>query len=354
MPDLQRTKALRDNWLGKRDGTVFVEMQGFYRIVTGVVTSSENTFNLIIDTGSSYTWVGAREENEYMEGYASHPTSQIVNIHYGGGMVHLRAITYRDLLVLDDLAIHSQEIGIPIELVGFPPGLDGILGLGPSRLNDGIAEDGSTIPTVVENLFNQGIISYAAFGIYFVPRNVQNIGGTGLLSFGTIDTSVLTSGMEYVPVTQSFPANEFWGVDASISYENTPILLPTSGILDSGSCRILVVDNAFKAYQSATGAVIDSFDSNRRLIITQDQYDNLQTLSVLIGNQSYDLSPNAQIYPRTSSDQHIFLVVQKLTATGGLGFKLGSPFFERYYIVFNSTSLEIGFASHIHTQSTSN
>ncbi|KAG6329081.1 hypothetical protein ID866_10009 [Astraeus odoratus] len=323
--DPKCAKVQYNNQLRKRDGSVFVRTEGYYHIAT-VVTSSSNSFNLIVDTGSSYTWVGANVENLYVAGYGSHPTPQFVNIKYGGGMVHLRANTYRDIIVLDGWTINPQEIGIPTQLSGFPPDIDGILGLGPSGLSADYTEDGSIIPTVVDNLYSQGTISSAALGVYFVPRNVENVGGGGLLSFGSIDTSVLTSDVRYVPITQSPPASTFWGVDGSVAYDNMPILGPASGILDSGSRRILITRDAFINYQSATSAVIDSSDRNRRLTITQSQYGSLQTLSILIGDQSYDLSPNAQIYPRSSSDQRIFLVVQMLSSSPGIAFKLGSPF----------------------------
>ncbi|KAG6328446.1 hypothetical protein ID866_10643, partial [Astraeus odoratus] len=270
------------NRLGKRDGTVYVQKRGQYYITT-VVTSSSSTFDILVDTGSSYTWVGGREGNPYVEGYASHPTPQFVDAYYAGGLVHLRANTYRDLVVLDGLTVNPQEIGVAVELSGFPARLDGVLGLGPARLNTKITEDGTVIPTVVDNLHGQGTISSPVLGVYLVPVNEANVGGGGLLSFGSVDTSVLTSDVRYVPVTQTYPASEFWGVDASILYGNEQILSPTSGILDTGAVRIFVsgashviLIDAFMTYQATTGAVVDFFDNNRRLTITQDQYNNLQ------------------------------------------------------------------------------
>ncbi|KAG6328191.1 hypothetical protein ID866_10898 [Astraeus odoratus] len=349
-------KPLYHHQLGKQDGTVFVQQKGHYYFVT-VATSSSSTFDLLLDTGSAYTWVGARQENQYVEGYASYRTPQIIDTDYAGGVlpIHLRANTYCDILVLGDLTANPQEIGIPIELSRFPAGLDGVLALGPSVLNTDLGRDGYIIPTVVENLYSQGAISSPVLGVYFVPQNVAiTAGSAGQLSFGSIDTSVLTTGVKYVPVSKTFPANEFWGVDASIVYGKKPILGPSSGFLDTGTRRISVTSDAFTAYRFATGAVVDILDRNKRLTITQDQYNNLQTLSILIGDQSYDLSPNAQIYPRSSPDGRIFLVVKSINADIGLGFILGSTFFQRYYVVFNSSSSEIGFASHLYTQSTGN
>ncbi|KAG6332611.1 hypothetical protein ID866_6479 [Astraeus odoratus] len=108
------------------------------------------------------------------------------------------------------------------------------------------------------------------------------------------------------------------------------------------------------AYKTATGATIDVFDHNQQLSISENQYNNLQILSILIGDQSYDLSPNAQIYPRASPNEQIFLVINSIDLASEVDFRLGYTFIQRYYVVFNSSSSQIGFASHLHTDSTTN
>ena len=81
--------------------------------------------------------------------------------------------------------------------------------------------------------------------------------------------------------------------------------------------------DAFKRYEIATGATID--DSTGLLTITQDQYANLQILSFQIGSNVYDLSPNAQIWPRSlniaigGSSSKIYLVVNDIGNITGSG-----------------------------------
>ncbi|KAG6325870.1 hypothetical protein ID866_13219 [Astraeus odoratus] len=211
-----------------------------------------------------------------------------------------------------------------------------------------MSSDGKLIPTVLDNLYSQGIISSPLLGVYFMPKNV---GTSGLLSFGDVRRTVLTSDVRYVPVTTTSPANNGWGVDATIVYgSNMPILSFGSGILDTGSDRISISRDAFQAYMFATRASL----RDRRLYLTEPLYNELQPLSILIGGQSYKLSPNAQIRARSSSDSPIILVVQNRGPGPGIDFSLGAPFFQRYYVVFNSESNEVGFASHIHTDSTTN
>ncbi|KAG6331784.1 hypothetical protein ID866_7303 [Astraeus odoratus] len=286
-----------------------------------IVTSSSNAFKLIVDTASSYTWVGARSSNPYLEGLNSRATGVPAKNDYAGGLVTFQGQTYNDTIALGDLIIDNQGIGVPTEVRGFPAGPDGILGLGPTGLTTGISADGNLIPTVIDNLYSEGTISSPFLGVYFVPNNV---GGSGLLSFGQVDESVLTSDVNYVPVTTISPASSYWGVDTTIMYGvNVPILRFGSGILDTGSNRITLASASFYAYASATGGFVHP---SGQIGLTQNQYNNLQTLHFFIGGQYYHLSPNAQIYPRSSPNNLITLVVQPATPDFPLAFILGIPF----------------------------
>ncbi|KAG6333805.1 hypothetical protein ID866_5283 [Astraeus odoratus] len=350
IPHQSHAEALYNNTLLKRDDVFYVEKKGDYYMAR-VVTSSAYTYSLIVDTGSSYTWVGAMESNPYVAGQDSMETPQIVNVKYNGGQIKLIAKTWRDRLALDALTINAQQLGVPTRLTGFRAGIDGILGLGPTGLTTGITSDRATIPTVVDNLYSEGTISDRVVGVYFVPVNVA---GGGFLTFGRVDGIPLTSDVKYVPVTQSSFVRKFWGIDASFAYDSKPIGGPTSGVLDTGGALIYLPGDAFTAYRLAIGAALDFFNPNSLLVITEDQYNDLQTLSIVIGDQSYDLSPNAQIYPRSSPNDPTVLAIHSMDVDSRIGFVLGHPFFQRYYVVFNSRNSQIGFASHKYTYSTTN
>ncbi|KAG6328500.1 hypothetical protein ID866_10589, partial [Astraeus odoratus] len=328
---------------------------------------SASTFKVAVDTGSAYTWVGAQQHNPYVLGFASVATGVIANMEYDDNRITFRGETYNDTIGLGALLVHQQGIGVPTVVRNFPAGIDGVLGLGPTRLTTGVGSDGRLIPTILDNLYSQGVISSPLLGVYFMPENVDN---SGLLSFGHIQETVLTSAVSYVPATNTFPARYFWGIDASITYGgNVPILESASGYLDTGEPMINIASDAFHVYMQATGGVLHS---SGMLFIEQDRYDGLQTLSILIGDHSYDLSPNAQILPRSSSNSAICLIVRSSGSGSNIGFILGIPFLyvfshffrrlvlspclysQRYYVAFNSASNEIGFASHIHTNSITN
>jgi pepsin A len=81
--------------------------------------------------------------------------------------------------------------------------------------------------------------------------------------------------------------------------------------------------DAFSMYQTATGAVMD--ETTGLLMITSSQYAELQTLTFKIGGKAYDLTPNAQIWPRSlnadigGSSSSIYLIVADIGSDSGSG-----------------------------------
>ena len=146
-----------------------------------------------------------------------------------------------------------------------------------------------------------------------------------------------------------------------------------------GTTLILIATDAFEKYQSATGA---TFDSNVGLLrVTSAQYAKLKNLSFDIGgvcillwsfnpellihvfcfNQTtFDLIPNAQIWPRNLNSQlggtagDIYLVVGDLgnPSGSGLDFINGQSFLERFYSVFDTANQRVGLATTSFTTAT--
>lgn len=89
--------------------------------------------------------------------------------------------------------------------------------------------------------------------------------------------------------------------------------------------------DAFDSYTTATGGGMDP--ATGMLSITQEQYKNLQPLTFHIGSETYNFSPNAQIWPRSlnkaisGKDDQIYLVVNDMgDSFPGLDFILGYTF----------------------------
>jgi cathepsin E len=139
-------------------------------------------------------------------------------------------------------------------------------------------------------------------------------------------------------------------MDTSISYGTggTSILPVTAGIIDSGTSLILLATDAYTAYKQATGAIEDA--NTGLLTITSDQFGALQSLFFTIYSETFEITANAQIFPRSLNSQiggdsgKIYLIIGNLgSPTGsGMDFILGKAFLERFYVVFDTANAQIG------------
>ena len=107
-----------------------------------------------------------------------------------------------------DLVVENQYITVASSSSGLCD-IDGVLGLGPDDLTVGTLTNTpmGTIPTIVDNLYAQGTIPEEVVGVYFIPSSASS---TGELTFGGYDSTVITSSVNYVPLTTTSPASEYW------------------------------------------------------------------------------------------------------------------------------------------------
>ena len=117
--------------------------------------------------------------------------------------------------------------------------------------------------------------------------------------------------------------------------------------------------DAYSQYAKATGGVLDN--STHLLRITKAQYQNLQSLYFDIGGETFELTPNAQIWHRAHNsaikgeEDSIYLAIQNIgNLFPGLDFICGMAFLERFYSVFDSGNHRIGLARTPFTNATIN
>lgn len=134
----------------------------------------------------------------------------------------------------------------------------------------------------------------------------------------------ITGEVNFVPITSTTPASAYWGIDQSLTYgKSTTVLSGSAGIVDTGTTLLLLATDAFEAYQRATGATLD--DATGLLALSAAQYSKLQSLFFTVGGVTYELTPNAQIWPRAlnatigGEEGHIYLVVADLGSPSGQG-----------------------------------
>ncbi|KAJ8487063.1 hypothetical protein ONZ45_g14467 [Pleurotus djamor] len=314
------------------------------------VGNPSRTFDLLIDTGSSNTWV---KGERYVRSTTSRKTNDTVAVRYGSG--YFSGDEFIDRVSFGNgLDIPQQSIGVAKRSDGLS-GFDGILGIGPVQLTYAtlFPHNTSLIPTVTDNLFSNGVIPQNLIGIYFKPTT------TVADMDGGIDGSKTTGPVHFTNITSERPSSSFWGVNQSIRYgSDTTILSSGAGIVDTGTTLILIASDAFKRYTEAIGAALD--DKTGLLRITSTQFAKICSLFFIIDGISYELTPNAQIWPRAlntaigGDPDHIYLIVADLGSLSGIDFINGYTFLQRYYTVYDTTNRRVGFATTPNTFATSN
>lgn len=280
------------------------------------IGSPPTTYTLLIDTGSSNTWVGANANRTYQQTSSSHATGNKVSVTYGTGgfsgyecgycifscrtcISNLYCTDLDTVTLSPGLTITNQSIGAADTASGFDEGIDGILGIGTIHLTDNTVDNTDSVPTVSDNLKSQNTISTEVIGISYNPTTDYPV-TNGELTFGDVDTSKFTGPITYTPITTTKPAGYYWGIDQTVNYGNVPILPSTAGIVDTGTTLTLLASNAFIEYQTLTGGVMD--DNTGLLKINNDQYEKLQDLNFVVGGTTFGLTPNAQIWPRSLNE----------------------------------------------------
>jgi len=313
-------------------------------------------YDLLIDTGSSNTWVGA--EKAYKPSSTSTDTRKTVQVSYGSG--NFTGKEYIDQVSFNDtLVIEKQSIGVASSATGFND-VDGILGIGPVDLTSGTIGGTDLVPTVTDNLLTQKTITTESIGISYVPTTSSTAMANGELTFGDVDSSKFTGEITYVPITSKTPANKYWGIDQSVSYGGKDILTTTAGIVDTGTTLLLLATSAFKAYQEATGATLDQ--ATGLLTVTDEQLAQMESLIFKIGDTTFEFTANAQIWPRNlnsslgGAEGKIYLIAADIGSDlgAGLDFIDGFCFLQRFYSVYDTTNSQVGLATTEFTTATTN
>ncbi|KAI8369709.1 aspartic peptidase domain-containing protein [Blakeslea trispora] len=136
-------------------------------------------FTLLLDTGSSGTWVPIHGCGRYC-GYPENtfnpnnsstftPSNLLFNIRYGEGFS--RGFYGKDTMTINGASVPKVNFALSDYNDGelTADGADGILGIGPDALSVYNNPDKTVIPTVVTTMFEQNIIDHNVFSVYFQP-----------------------------------------------------------------------------------------------------------------------------------------------------------------------------------------
>ncbi|KIK69779.1 hypothetical protein GYMLUDRAFT_79850 [Collybiopsis luxurians FD-317 M1] len=338
---------------------------------TMLCTIAGNDCTLLIDTGSSNTWTGADKKFEPADSTCQ-STRKSVKVSYGSGS--FSGTEYTGAIVLggkgSSLTIKNQSFAVATEAQGFN-GVDGILGIGPVDLTATTVDGESSIPTITDNAYKQGLISTEMIGISYCPTQDNGDMANGSIMFGEVDESKIISKVTFVPITTANPARKYWGIDQEITYGSSKqmILKQTAGIVDTGTTLIMLAADGFQNYQNLTGATMDQ--TTGLLKLTAEQFKNLQSMYFNVGGvckvfcsgtnplsysvplqTMFELTPNAQIWPRSlnaalgGDADSIYTVFASMGEMSGVGldFINGFTFLQRFYSCYDVSGGRVGLA----------
>lgn len=210
--------------------------------------------------------------------------------------------------------------------------------MGPADLTQGTLSPGrhTEIPTVPDNLFFTGNVESASFTI-----------SEGIITFGSLRMD--KSNVIYATITQAEPAASFWGIDASLTYDNTRIIQETSGIIDFGTTTIMLETLAFRNSLELTGATTDEATGLPSL----DSCDSLSPIVLAFGGKSLDIPIQNYRWPADGNIviggklNKCYLAVGDIgTSRGdGLDFVIGYNTLKHLTVVFDKENSRVGIGS---------
>ncbi|KAF7981762.1 hypothetical protein HWV62_31825 [Athelia sp. TMB] len=332
-----QARLAKFNGAAASSGTVINEVDSY---IAQVAVGSQ-TFDLIVDTGSSNTWVGA--DTKFSKGSTGVSTGKSVSVSYGSGS--FSGTEYTDSVSFAGLTVAKQSIGVASSSTGFD-GVDGILGVGPVDLTEDTVSGASTVPTFLDNLYSQGSISTEVLGVSFAPESgSDDDDANGELTLGGTDASKYTGSITYAAKSTSSSVGPYWGVSVSaITYGSTS-LGSGSGIVDTGTTLIYIPSSAYSKFLSASGGKTDSSTGLAKFTTKPTG-----TFSFTIGGTTFPLTPAQYLIP---SAQYANFGISGSAyyswindgGSSGVDFIIGQKFLENYYSVFDTTNSRIGFAT---------
>lgn len=334
--ELLRTELARIQ--GKRAGSAPAINEDVSYVVQ--MTVGNQDFDLIVDTGSSNTWIGA--DKKYTPSSTSNKTEGQVSVQYGSGS--FSGTEYTDKVSLASLTV-TQSIGVASSATGFR-NVDGILGLGPVGLTDGTVSNETEIPTFLNNLHSAGHISDEVLGVYFTPLHGNNTKeGGGQLTFGGTDPTKYFGTIAYSPLSTQPSFSNYWSISLSnFTYGGKRLNGVSSAIVDTGTTLIYIPNTAYTAFLAASNGTTDQTTG-----MVAFSKPPTESFTISIGGVPLPLTPAQYLVPQAQYKEFglaggIYYAWIGNGGQGGINFIIGQKFLEQYYSVYDTTNQQIGFA----------
>jgi len=312
------------------------------------IGSQKTKFNLVLDTGSSNVWipdVAVPEAKNALNCSESETCkmdiSHVISLRYAVGLAAGYQITDQlDLggLVLSDFPIILAFIVRSIELTNY----DGILGLALGRYKP-------EIPTVLERLKEDGLISVGTFSMYL--GNDPEAWGkqTGELIFGGYDPKYALSEFQFVNVRKE-TETMYWSTDLmGLGYGsevNVSSITNAPVIFDSGTSLLTLPGDFIKGIieHAKKEGVSCAFDRDEELYKCDCKAkEKMEELVFYFDNVTLSIPPTSYIY---EEEGNCYLSMQVLEGQLKLDnpIVLGDVFLKNFYTMYNADNYTVGFA----------
>jgi len=334
--DIARVKAYNNvtNSDAKKSGTI----NNLDVTYVARIKICSKTYSLIVDTGSSNLWAGARNPVPPTCGTTK---NHAFSVTYGSGSVS--GTEYTGPVSFAGLTVKHQSFGSAFSSNGFN-GVDGIVGFGPVDLTEHTVEKQTTVPTFLHNLASQYNFP-EVLGVYFHPLHGSDTDeANGELTLGGVDHSKFNGPISYVPLTTVLPYSNYWGINVhSIKYSGSTLGTGLAAIVDTGTTLILFPLTPYEAFLSATGGTPD-------LGLTRFASRPTGKVVFTLGGSRFTLTPTQYLVPRGQYSYYGLapgFFYSWISTTGGdsdLAFIIGQKFLENYYSVYDKPGHRVGFA----------
>ncbi|KAI8063317.1 aspartic peptidase domain-containing protein [Gongronella butleri] len=316
-------------------------------------------FTLLVDTGSSTTWVPAygcdRECGYPMHSYMAtnsssfDPTGILMKIKYGEGFAY--GFFARDTFTFAGQSAQGVYFAMSNANDGqlSEAGADGILGLGPDTLSRYDNPQHLVLPTLVSSMAEQSVISKNVFSFYFHPLSNDNAVWesriNGEIIFGGVDSSKVDGKIFYVPRSNQPHMLEYWAMDIDdVAINGKPMQMKEklAAMIDSGSTLMYLPS-------SVLNLVFKPFPNARimgNVYAVPCDTDNLPSITLYVNGFPMVLNPEDYLVSKgpflitpTYSLCHTYL----MNSPPGYSAILGYSFLQNYVTIFDNDKNRLGF-----------
>ncbi|ODQ63546.1 acid protease [Nadsonia fulvescens var. elongata DSM 6958] len=304
------------------------------------VGSNNDTFKLVIDTGSYYIWVYGEDctdpacisHNNFGKSKSStfETTSSTFSITYSSDVV-------KGNIIIDDFRIAGFENRMKIGSVTQAGktfenfAIDGILGLSA-------VDKSASFPGLMEILKKENQINKRIFAIN-LPRDEDEKSkqDEGVLTIGSVDESKYTGDITYTAINDG---SSLWQIPLDGLYVNGTLVKlneTRQAIVDTGTTLLIMPSqDALQIHGYIDGAVTDGVNF-------AVPCDTTTKLELEFSGQKWSISPKDYIGGNYDSNGRCISNIQGLDIVDSKWI-LGAVFLKNVYSVFDMDNLAVGFA----------